>query len=315
MSSTPHYLTEITLVLGAPLHDRERFTDFQALAARGDAVAEHSWARHEYEALDALTARDGAIGTHTLLETLVGGVLQVSTIIADVDRRWVWHADGQLYAALAFNTEDVRPRAAALALQQPEALQALEAVSGSLSALDGRAWLAWSSRSWEDDGSESQVQRIGALVARIADSVVSALPAPQNADEAAPLDLLGDLLAAVRSGVHHADSPQLPLAQELREVRHLDPLRFEWQRLAMDAFFLAAQPTERLHEQLANQEAAGLAYLFVGKERTDRLKADPYITPRFRGELVARAFMTAYALHRLAPRVSQELLMLMQRQG
>jgi hypothetical protein len=41
----------------------------------------------------------------------------------------------------------------------------------------------------------------------------------------------------------------------------------------------------------------------VGKERTDRLKADPFVSPRFRRELAARAFMTAYALQRLAPTV------------
>lgn len=318
MSSAPHLLTEVTLVLGAPLHDRERFADFQALAARDDGVAEHSWARHEYEALDALTRREGAIETHTLLETLVGGVLQVRTIIADVDRRWVRHADGQLYAALTFSTDDVRPRAAAVALQQPEAVDALEAVSGSLSALDGREWLAWSSRSWADAGGEEQGQRAGALVARIADAVLAEVATPATGSDDAPLELVEDLLVAIRMGMEHADAPRWPLAQELRALRHLDPLRYEWQRLGLDAFFLAAQPPERVHEQLAahraTQNAAGLAYLYVGKDRTDRLKADPYITPRFRGELVARAFMTAYALHRLAPQVSQAMLTLMRQQ-
>lgn len=306
-------------MLGPPLHDRDRFADFQALAARGDAVAEHSWARHEYEALDALTHRDGAIGTRTLLETLVGGVLQVSTIIADVDRRWVWHADGQLYAALSFITDDVRPRAAGLALQQPEAVEALNAVSTSLSTLDGREWLAWSSRSWADAGDEGDVgqgqgQRAGALVARIADTVL-AERAPATGSDDAPLELVDDLLEAIRLGMEHADAPARPLAQELRALRHRDPLRHEWQQLGLDAFFLAAQPPERVHEQLAAHsaapDAAGLAFLYVGKERTDRLKGDPYITPRFRGELVARAFMTAYALHRLTPQLSHALFALM----
>lgn len=311
MRSAPHTLTDVTLVLGPPLHDRAAFDGFQALAARGDAVAEHSWARHEYEAIDALTVRDGALGTHTLLETLVGGVVQASTIIADVDRRWVWHEDGRLYAAITFTTEDVRPRAVALALQQPEAVQALEVVSDSLSALDGRAWLAWSSRTWADDAPEAQGQQVGALVARIAETVLATLPPSRAGSDDAPHDLLGDLLVAIRCGVEHADRPQLPLAQELRALRHLDPLRVEWQRLTMDAFFLAAQPLERLETTMAAQEAAGLAFLYVGKDRTDRLKADPCITPRFRGELAARAFMTAYALHRLAPRTSQAMLTLM----
>lgn len=316
MSSAHHILTDVTLVLGPPLHDREAFDDFQALAARGDAVAEHSWARHEYDAIDGLTVRDGALGTHTLLETLVGGVLQVSTIIADVDRRWVWHEDGRLYAAITFCTEDVRPRAAALALQQPEAVEALDMVSGSLSALDGREWLAWSSRSWPDEPGEAQTQRAGALVARLADALLAEASGTAEAGagvgtEESPLELVRDLLIAIRRGVHHAEAPLQPLTQELRALRHLDPLRVEWQRLAMDAFFLAAQPAERLREQIAGQDASGLAYLYVGKERTDRLRADPYITPRFRGEIVARAFMTAYALHRLAPRVSATLLEVM----
>jgi hypothetical protein len=71
----------------------------------------------------------------------------------------------------------------------------------------------------------------------------------------------------------------------------------------MDAFFLAAQSPERVRAQVAEADAAALAYLFVGKERTDRLKADPFVSPRFRRELAARAFMTAYALQRLAPTV------------
>jgi hypothetical protein len=47
--------------------------------------------------------------------------------------------------------------------------------------------------------------------------------------------------------------------------------------------------------------------LYVGKERSDRLKADPVVTPRFRGEIAAKTFMTAYALERLAPVVSGAL--------
>jgi hypothetical protein len=308
MSTSSYPLTECTFVLGPPLHERARFAEFQTLALQGGAVAEHAWALREHAAVDALALRDGGVGTHTLLETMVGGVLQVGVIIADVERRWVRHADGQLYPALTFNTEDVRPRAAAVALQQPAAVNALNALGGSLSALDGREWLAWSSRHWFDHGGDEQLRRTTNLIAEIADAVLTTTPAAGRGDDEAPIELLGDLLHAIRLGVHHADRPQLPLSQELRTLRYLDPLRYEWNRLSMDAFILSAQPMERVRVQETVQEAAGLAYLYLGKERTDRLKADPYVTPRFRAEIAARTFMTAYALHRLAPMVSQQLL-------
>jgi len=307
MSTPAPILTDLTLVLGPPLHDRAPFDAFQSLASRGDGVTEHEWVRHELAAIDALTARDGAISRHTLLETMVGSVLRVAVIIADVDRQWVRHADGQLYAALSFNTEDVRPRAASLALQQPGSVEALQEVAVPLATLDGREWLAWSSRSWQGHATAEQTQRTATLMARIADAVLAASPGASTAEAEPRLELLDDLLCAIRLGRDHADRPQLPLAQELRALRHRDPLRHEWQRLTMDAVFLAAQPTDRVHAE----GAAGLAYLYLDRERVQRLKADPFITPRDRGEIAARTFMTAYALHRLAPVVSETLLAVM----
>lgn len=308
MSSAPYLLTDVTLVLGPPTSASAAFADFQLLAARGDAVAGHAWEAHEYAALDALTMRDGAVDSRTLLETMVGGVLQVAVVIADVERQWVRHADGQLYAALVFNADDVRPRAAAMALHQPEAVDALNSVSSALADLDGRAWLAWSSVSRHDVESDEQTKRTVALVSRIADTVLSEPTAVALGTDEAPLDLRIDLLAAIRLGVRHADHPQLPLASELRALRHGDPLRYEWSQVSMDAFFLAAQSPARVKTLAPDDEATGLAYLYVGRERTDALKANPYISPRFRGELAARAFMTAYALHRMAPVVSLALL-------
>lgn len=307
MSTPAPVLTDLTLVLGPPQHDRAPFDAFQSLASRGDTVADHEWVQHELAAIDALTVRDGALSTHTLLETMVGSVLRVEVIIADVERQWVRHADGQLYAALTFNTEDVRPRAASLALQHPGTVEALQDVAVPLATLDGREWLAWSSRSWQDHGSPEQTQRTATLMAHIADAVLAASPCTSADDTEPHLELLDELLCAIRLGREHADRPQLPLAQELRALRHRDPLRYEWQRLTMDAVFLAAQPTDRVREQ----GAAGLAYLYLDRERVERLKSDPYITPRVRSELAARTFMTAYALHRLAPEVSETLLAVM----
>jgi hypothetical protein len=297
-------LTELTLVLGPPLHERQQFEAFQTLAARGDDVTEHDWARQQHAALDALTARADAISTHTLLETMVGSVLGVAVIIADVDRQWVRHADGQLYVALTFHAADVRPRAAAVALQQPDAIDALHAVASSLATLDGRAWLAWSSRSWPDPLAPEQAPRAAQLMVQIAEAV---LAGHTEGDPDAPVELRDDLRRAITLGCAHADRPQLPMAQELRALRHLDPLRVEWEHVAMDAFFLAAQSIDRVREWGASPDAAGLAYLFLDRARVERLKTDAHITPRFRGEIAARTFMTAYALQRLAPQVSAAL--------
>ncbi|MCE2902086.1 MAG: hypothetical protein ACK6DP_06135 [Gemmatimonas sp.] len=307
MTDQPHPLTALTLVLGPPQDLHPAFLDFQVRAERGEALAEHGWAQHEYAALDALTRREGAVTSHTLLETILGGVLRVGVFVADVERQWVRHADGRLYAALAVCSEDVRPRAAALALHDPALVDALNGVATALSALDGRASVWWSSRTTYDTGSDDQVPRTAAVVRALAELVLAEVP--PLADDT--VHLADELLAAIRIGRALADTPQLPLVRELRALRHLDPMRVEWARVCMDAFALGAlDVTQRPAPGPAN-DARGLAYLYLGKERSDRLKADPYITPRFRGELVAKTCMTAYALERLAPQPSEALYLAM----
>jgi len=198
-------------------------------------------------------------------------------------------------------------------------------VASTLSELDGRAWLAWSSHSWSDTGGEDHLARTATLMADIAAHVLgdpasgtagaeggAVEQAPDEAPDAA-IDLTADLVRAIAAGhAHaghvHADDAHHTLGQTLRVLRLHDPLRFEWQLVSMDAFFLGAQQPARVRDSMGSADAAGLAFLYIGKDRTDRLKADPWITPRFRRELVARAYLTAYALRRLAPVVAQTLL-------
>ena len=303
MTSTSYPLSALTVVLGPPLDGRRTFVDFQECSQRGASVVDHQWAQHEHAALDALTHREGPISTHTLLETLLRGVLQVDTIIADVDRQWVRHADGQLYAALTVCSEDVRPRAAGNALHDPSLVDALNALSHTIAQVDGREWMQWSSRTWYDDGDPIHEARTVELVRALGALTTDVVPA---IDEA-PIELVNDLRRAIVSGRTLADTPRVELARELRALRHVDPLRVEWARIAMDAFYLGALDVGSLHERLRGEDRAGLAYLYLGKERTDRLKANPEITPRFRNEIAAKTLMTAYALERLAPSVSQRL--------
>jgi hypothetical protein len=319
---TPYAITDLTVVLGPPNGDRSAFDDFQSSAHEGQAVVDHAWANHEYAALDALTHRNGTIATHTILETMLGSVLQVATLCADVERQWVRHADGLLYASLTISSEDVRPRAAGLALHDPALVDALNGVAGTISALDGRAWITWSSRTWHDGAEASSVdtlRRAAALVGEMAALVIGDSPLGSLRSEdsdAAPVPLVEELLVAVRHGRAHAERPSLPLTRELRALRHRDPMRAEWTRITMDAYYLAALDPATVRERIGGSEGealqgAGLAYLFLGAERTARLKADPDVTPRFRGELAAKTFMTAYALERLAPRVSATFAALM----
>lgn len=304
----PHPVTELTIVLGPPSAPNADFAEFQAHAASGGAVADHVWAHHEYAALDALTHRDGPIANHTLIETMVGGVLQVPVLFADVDRQWVRHADGQLYASLTIASADVRPRAAALALHDPALVEALNGLASTISALDGREWIAWSSRTWHDEGRDEVLTRAARLVGDMATLVITDSPfgdAPAEGD--APVPLLDELLVAIRHGRAHAERPTAAITRELRTLRHLDPMRAEWARITMDAFYLAALDPSSLRERMGQGDAAGLAYLFLGTERTERLKVNPELTPRFRGEIAAKTFMTAYALERLAPMQSRLL--------
>jgi len=305
---TDHVLTDVTLVLGEPLHDTRAFHDFQEQATAGHAVADHPWVAHEHDAVNSLTAREGTVASHTLLETIVGGVLGVPVIIADVERQWVRHADGQLYAAIIFSAADVRPRAAGRALQAESTIEALNAVGASLSSLDGREWLAWSSRSVSDVADDDRTRRTTTLMATIADALFAT--GETNAPDATPadLDLTTDLRRAIALGTEHADSSSVAMVHELRWLRHRDPLRYEWANVHMDAFFLAALPAEQIEARLANESPAALAFLYIGRDRTERLKADPYITPRFHRELAVRSYLTAYAVQRLAPQISQHLL-------
>jgi hypothetical protein len=52
-----------------------------------------------------------------------------------VDRQWVRHADGDLYAALSVNAADVRPRAAGRTLHDAALVEALNAVADPITAL------------------------------------------------------------------------------------------------------------------------------------------------------------------------------------
>lgn len=313
MTSTPYPLSTLTVVLGPPLHHTDAFADFQQRARRGEAVADHAWAGHEHEALDALTHRDGTIRTHTVLETLLRSVLEIAPIIADVDRQWVRHADGQLYAAVSFCSEDVRPRAAGNTVHDPALVDALNAVTQTIAQLDGRVWIEWSRRTWYDDGDPSHISRTTELVRALGALTTDARPLSDDI----PIDLVDELRVAIAHGRALADTPlantplgegrRAHLVRELRSLRHLDPLRVEWARIAMDAFYLGALELATVHERVRGNDRAGLAYLYLGTERTARIKAQPEISPRFRGEIAAKTLMTAYALERLAPEVSQQL--------
>ncbi len=309
MSSTnqPYLLTDLTVVLGPPQAHRDAFVDFQARVARGESVADHPWEAHEYAALDALTARDGTISTHTLLETMIGGVLQVGAITADVERSWVRHEDGQLYAALTVSSEDVRPRAGGVAFHDPSLVTALNTVSDTIAPLDGRAWMRWSSRTVADNAEPTMLARCAALVGAMAELVITDSPAGLEQDDNTDVELEAELLVAIRHGRAHANLPLAEITRELRAVRHRDPMRYEWTRIVMDAFYLGALDVQQLRERAAAGATSGLAYLYLGKERSDQLKTNPVVTPRFRGEIAAKTFMTAYALERLAPVVSGAL--------
>lgn len=304
--AAPYPLTALTVVLGPPAAHGDAFTDFQQAATAGAPVAEHPWAQHEYAALDALTARAGTIATHSLLETFVGGVLQVGVIAADVERQWVRHADGQLYASLTIVSEDLRPRAAALALHEPALVDALNAVGAQIATLDDRRWIRWSSRTTTDVDDGTVLPRSAALMGQIAELVIGESPV-DSAEGDGETVLEPELLTAIRLGRAHADAPGAPITRELRALRHRDPMRTEWTRILMDAFYLGALDAAQLVDRRDEAERRGLAFLYLGKERVDRLKANPDVSPRFRGEMAAKTFLTAYALERLAPPISAAL--------
>jgi hypothetical protein len=84
-------------------------------------------------------------------------------------------------------------------------------------------------------------------------------------------------------------------------------LRTEWASVTADALYLGALDLSLMRHRIAGENAAGLAFLYLGKQRADLLKQSGEITPRFRREIVAKTFMTSYALERLAPQLSREL--------
>ncbi len=272
----------------------------------GERVAEHAWALHEYAALDALTARDGTIATHSILETFAGGVLQLNVIAADVERQWVRHEDGRLYASLTLASDDIRPRAAGLAMRDPAVIDALNEVSDRIASLDDRAWIRWSSREVPSLRESDVLHRSASLMGQIAELVIAESPMSASSGDG-ETSLEPELMTAIRLGREHADAHGAPITRELRAIRHHDPMRAEWTRILMDAFYLGALDTTQLAGRANPDELAGLAFLYLGKERVDRIKANPDITPRFRGEIAAKTFLTAYAMERLAPRNSRAL--------
>ena len=303
----PYPLTALTVVLGPPVHmDRRRlFDDFQRAAVAGEPVADHAWPAAEHDAVAALIERDGTLNSKTLIETWLGGVLRVNVIVADVDLQWVSYDDQRLYASLTVVSEDVRPRAAAVALHEPTLVNALNAVAESLATIDGREWIRWSSRTWHDEAADGQAERAAVLVQQIAATVLTEAPTGEE------IVLADDLVRAIIHAREAAGAPNSRVARELRSLRLLDPLRTEWNQLSMDAFYLASLDPTAVTARVDANDARGLAYLYLGQTRIDRLKADPAISPRFRAELAARTWMTAYALERLAPTVSRALHALM----
>jgi hypothetical protein len=307
MDSPPYALTEITVVLGPPTHLGAPFGEFQQRAAAGANVTEHAWALHEYAALDALTHREGSVKTHTLLETMLSSVLGADVLVLDVDRRWVRAEDGHLYTALSICSEDIRSRADVGSLSGPRFLEALNAAAQTIAQLDGREWIRWSSRAWEDALLPEHVERSATLVLQIAEAVVGVTPVTQDAVTDLEIDLAGELVQAIEAGRDAANDEGGPLAQALRTLRFADPLRTEWASVTADALYIGAFDITHMRHRIAREDAAGLAFLYLGKQRSDLLKQSGEITPRFRREIVAKTFMTSYALERLAPMVSREL--------
>ncbi|QJR36739.1 hypothetical protein [Gemmatimonas groenlandica] len=313
MDRTSFDLTELTIVLGPPTHLAAQFAEFQARAAAGDIVTEHEWAQHEYAALDALTHREGSVKTHTILETMLSSVLGADVIVLDVDRKWVRAEDGQLYTALSMCSEDIRSRAEVASLSAPAFLEALNTAAVTIAQLDGREWIRWSSRAWTNEGTRESVERAAQLVVHIADAVVGSAPAAADAaqDDAArddeAIDLATELVQAIGQGREAAGDEGGMISQQLRGLRFVDPLRAEWSNVTADALYVGALDMSLVRHRVSRQDAAGLAFLYLGKQRAEQLKQSGEITPRFRREIIAKTFMTSYALERLAPQVSREL--------
>jgi hypothetical protein len=186
-------------------------------------------------------------------------------------------------------------------------LAALNAAAETIAQIDGREWIRWSSRAWEDAPSPEHVERSATLVVQIAEAVIGVTPVTEDAVTDLEIDLAGELVEAIQAGRDSASDEGGSIAQELRALRFADPLRTEWASVTADALYIGALDISLLRHRVARDDAAGLAFLYLGKQRADLLKQSGEITPRFRRELVAKTFMTSYALERLAPRVSREL--------
>lgn len=309
MDSTDQALTELTVVLGPPTHLAAQFDEFQQRARAGDNVTEHAWALHEYAALDALTHRAGSVKTHTILETMLASVLGADVVVLDVDRRWVRAEDGQLYTALAMCSEDIRAREHVASISAPAFLEALNAAAVTIAQLDGREWIRWSSRAWADADIADRVERSAQLVVQIAHAVLGSASTPEHA----VIDLATELVQAIRHGRDAAGDEAGAISQQLRGLRFKDPLRTEWANVTADALYVGALSISQVRARVSTEPAAGLAFLYLGTQRSDLLKQHGEITPRLRREIVAKTFMTSYALERLAPKMSHELFQLMSR--
>lgn len=317
MDHTAADLTELTVVLGSPTLEHESFDDFQRRALIGEAVGEHPWALHEYAALDALMYRDGSVKTHTILETMIGSVLGADVLVLDVDRRWVRGEDGQLYTSLSVCSHDIRARESIATLSAPEFLTALNSAADTIASLDGRNWIRWSSRAWSDDALRaalgntdvSPAEQIAGLMTRIADEVVNVGTdiGTSTSTETEAIDLASELVTAIENGRACANDESTNLSATLRALRFVEPLRTEWSSVTADAIFLGALNLSDVRARITPDAAAGLSFLYLGKRRSDDLRQSENITPRFRREILAKTFMTSYALDRLAPKLSAEL--------
>ncbi len=308
-------LTELTIVLGAPALARESFDDFQRRALIGENVTEHEWALHEYAALDTLTYRDGSVKSHTVLETMIGSVLGADVIVLDVDRRWVRAEDGQLYTSLSLCSQDIRARTDVPSLSAPAFLEALNAAAHTIASLDGREWIRWSTRPWHDGESAATtaqpIEQSAALVLQIAESVIGMTGDTESDRHGHAIDIAAELVQAIAHGRDAAGDESGALSTQLRALRFVDPLRTEWSHVTADALYVGALSLATVRSRITSDAAAGLAFLYLGKRRSDELRASEDITPRFRREIIAKTFMTSYALERLAPKLSGELLAFM----
>lgn len=303
-------LTELAVVLGPPTPARELFDDFQRRALVGEKVTEHAWALHEYAALDALTFRDGNVKSRTILETIIGSVLGSDVVVLDIDRRWVRAEDGQLYTSISIYSQDIRAREEVASLSTPDFLGALNAAAETIASLDAREWMRWSTRPWSNpvaNAEPNHTEQSAELVLQIAAAVIGPAGEVKAEPSADAIDIAAEMVQAVRCGRDVANDEGGVLSRQLRALRLVDPLNAEWATVTADALFVGTLSRASVQARISSEAAAGLAFLYLGKRRSDALRESDEITPRFRREIIAKTFMTSYALERLAPQLSREL--------